>query len=274
MPLILVESLRIERIKITITDLPNHLVGTKLVQLSDLHYDGTRLSPQLLDQAIALSNQEQPDLVLITGDFVTDKPEPIPDLTQKLQELQSKAGIFGCLGNHDSPKSVKQFLIDSLDKVGIKILVNEVAYPLGTDLALAGLADFWSRDFQPREVFAQINPDIPRLILSHNPDSAKVLAKYRVDLQLSGHSHGGQVVVPGYGALPAVLRQIRKHTPKAVSNYIPYLKECADVVQNWEWSEGWHPVKKNQLYVNRGLGTYFPGRWNCPPELTVIKLEN
>ncbi len=270
----LVESLQVERIIITIPNLCDRLIGTKLVQLSDLHYDGKHLSPQLLEQAIALSNQEQPDLVLITGDFVTDRPEPIPDLVKKLGGLASKSGVFGCLGNHDSPKSVKQLLIDSLAIVGIEILVNEVAYPLGNEIALVGLADFWSRDFQPRGVFAQINPDLPRLVLSHNPDSAKVLAKYRVDLQLSGHSHGGQVVIPGYGAVPAVLRPIRKHTPKAISNYIPYLKECADVVQNWQWSEGWHQVKKNQLYVNRGLGTYFPGRLNCPPELTVITLEN
>ena len=271
---ILTEPLQIERVNIAIANLPSHLVGTKLVQLSDLHYDGKRLSPELLDEAIALCNQELPDLVLITGDFITDKPEPIPALTQKLQQIHSKQGVFGCLGNHDSSALVRQPLIDSLQKVGIRILVNEVVYLFDNKIALVGLDDFWSGNFKPKEVFDSIPSELSRIVLSHNPDTAKPLAKYSVDLQLSGHTHGGQIVIPGYGAAPAVLGQIRKYAPKAVSDAVPYLKECAAVTKNWHWSEGWHQIGRNQLYVNRGLGTYFPGRINCPPELTVITLES
>ena len=274
MPLIITEPLKIETINIAITDLPPSLIGTKIVQLSDLHYDGVRLAENLLAEAISLSNAEEPDLVFITGDFVTDDPTPITQLALRLKELKSRFGIYGCLGNHDSvAKDSEKQIVEALAKVDVTVLWNDVVYPLGEELAIVGLPDFWSKEFQPGQIFPKIPAHIPRIVLSHNPDSAKVLQKYRVDLQLSGHTHGGQVVIPGYGAAPILLQKIRKSTPKFLRNYIPYLKECSSVVQYWQWSEGWHQVGKNQLYVNRGLGTYAPGRFCCPPELTVITLD-
>ncbi len=274
MPLIITEPLKIETINIAITNLPPSLIGTKIVQLSDLHYDGVRLAENLLAEAISLSNAEEPDLVFITGDFVTDDPTPITQLALRLRELKSKFGIYGCLGNHDSvAKDSEKQIVEALAKVDVTVLWNDVVYPLGEELAIVGLPDFWSKEFQPGQIFPKIPAHIPRIVLSHNPDSAKVLQKYRVDLQLSGHTHGGQVVIPGYGAAPILLQKIRKSTPKFLRNYIPYLRECSSVVQYWQWSEGWHQVGKNQLYVNRGLGTYAPGRFCCPPELTVITLD-
>ena len=274
MPPIFTEPLKKETIHIAIANLPTNLIGTKIIQLSDLHYDGIRLLEAILDQAIAICNQEAADLIVITGDFITDQPQPIPALALKLQQLKSKFGVYGCLGNHDSSSiAVQNKLVDTLKEAGVQILVNEIVYPLGAGIALVGLADYWSKDFSTYSVFSQLQPNVPRIVLSHNPDSAQILVKHRVDLQLSGHTHGGQAVIPGYGALPVALQQIRKQTPRFLSKHIPYLKECAAVVKNWQWSEGWHQVGKNQLYVNRGLGTYFPGRFRCPPELTVITLE-
>jgi len=269
------EPIKVERIAIAINDLPARMSGTTIVQLSDLHYDGIRLSKTTLQQAIAISNAENPDLVMITGDFVTDNPAPIGQLAQYLKNLKSKHGIYGCLGNHDLiPSTARQIITKALAEIDLKILWNEVAYPLGKDLAIAGLPDFWSREFKPAPVFAQIPADVPRLVLSHNPDSASAIEQYRVDLQLSGHTHGGQIVLPNYGPVVALLPKIRKHVPKYIRNYVPYLKDCAKVVKHWKWSEGWHQIGKNQLYVNRGLGTYRPGRFNCPPEVTVITLEH
>ena len=272
--MIFTESIKVEKIAIAIEGLSSHLLGTKIVQLSDLHYDGISLTPQVLDRAICLSNDLQPDLVFITGDFVTNDPEPINELATHLQHLKSKYGVYGCLGNHDLAfGKVKHQIIEALNRIELKILWNEVIYPLGEELAIAGLPDFWSPEFKPAAVLEQIPADLPRIILSHNPDSAKVLKRWRVDLQLSGHTHGGQIVIPNYGPLISILPKIRQRLPRQLRNHLPYIRNCAKVTRHWSWSQGWHQVGRNQLYINRGLGSYFPGRINCPPELTLITLE-
>jgi hypothetical protein len=232
------------------------------------------LSERLLVQAIAASNQENPDIVVITGDFITNDPSPIKQLASKLRGLSSKIGVYGCLGNHDVIGATsKQIVTEALAQANIKILWNEVVYPFADSLALVGLADFWSSEFKPAPVLESIPPEIPRLVLSHNPDSAKILQKWRIDLQLSGHTHGGQIVIPHYGPVFALLPRIRKLVPRCLRSRIPYLRDCSHVVKRWQWSEGWHQVGTNQLYINRGLASYAPGRFCCPPELTVIILE-
>ena len=119
----------------------------------------------------------------------------------------------------------------------------------------------------------QIPPHTPRIVLSHNPDSARVLKRWRVDLQLSGHTHGGQVVIPKLGPVVTGIKQIRQRTAKPLRKWITLLTGNQDkVVQHWEWSQGLHRVNDNLLYVNRGLGTFLPGRLCCPPEVTVITL--
>lgn len=270
---ILSEPLSVENLTVAIAGLPASLQGTKLVQLSDLHYDGKRLSETLLAEAIEVSNQLEPDLVLLTGDFVTDDPSPIHALVQRLKHLQGRAGVYAVLGNHDNYyRHSKQVVQDALTSIGIHVLCNEIAYPLGKELPLVGLADFWSRDFNPAPVMNQLDRDTPRIVLSHNPDTAEILQEWRVDLQLSGHTHGGQVVIPGYGPAPQLLQNFRHVIPKQMQRWVPFMKECNKVVERWEWAQGWHQVGKNQLYVNRGLGTYWPGRLFCPPEVTAIAL--
>jgi predicted MPP superfamily phosphohydrolase len=269
------QVLKVERLTVAMANLPPSLIGTKLIQLSDLHYDGKSLRDELLEESIAQSNRENPDLVLLTGDYVTDNPEAIYKLTPHLKHFKSRRGIYACLGNHDIYyHNSKRMIIEALTSIGIEVLWNQVCYPLGEELALVGLADFWSKDFNPSLVFQLLNPYIPRLVLSHNPDSAAVLHSYRVDLQLSGHTHGGQVVIPRIGPMPAILSQMRSYIAKPLQDFLPYTKECSRIVKHWQWSQGWHQIGDNQLYVNRGLGTYFPGRLFCPPELTVISLTS
>lgn len=265
--------LSIEEVTVAIADLSASLQGTKLVQLSDLHYDGLRLSENLLAQAIEASNQAEPDLVLLTGDYVTDDPDPINSLVHRLKHLQSRAGVCAVLGNHDlCYHHSKAKVTDALTSIGVKVLWNEVAYPLGSELPVVGLADFWSREFNPAPVMNQLDPKKPCLVLSHNPDTAEPLQQWRVDLQLSGHTHGGQIVIPGFGAAPILIQKLQPKLPKLVWRWIPYMREYIRVVKHWEWAQGLHQVGKNQLYTNRGLGTYAPGRLFCPPEVTVITL--
>lgn len=266
-------SLSVEKVTIAIADLPASLQGTKLVQLSDLHYDGLRLSEKLLSQAIEAANQAEPDLVILTGDYVTDDPKPIHKLVQRLKHLQSRVGIYAVLGNHDlCYHRSKAEVTNALTSIGVQVLWNEIAYPLGSELPFVGLADFWSREFNPAPVMNQLDPEIPCIVLSHNPDSAASLQPWRVDLQLSGHTHGGQIVIPGVGPLAVLLKKLQRYLPKRVQRRIPYMKECVRVVQHWEWAKGLHQVGQNQLYINRGLGTYPPGRLFCSPEVTVITL--
>jgi uncharacterized protein len=276
---LLTGRLSVENLTIAIADLPSSLVGTKLVQLSDFHYDGLRLSLDLLEEAIAVSNQVNPDLVLLTGDFVTDDPKPIHNLVLQLKNLRSHAGIYAVLGNHDIyNRRSKIEITNALSSIGTQVLWNQVAYPLGPGLAVVGFADLRSREFTPAPVMAQLDANIPRIVLSHNPDTAHLLRSWRVDLQLSGHTHGGQIVIPGIG--PALqwlskLKTFRRYVPHPVRRSIPFLPpDCLNVIRHWEWSQGLHQVGTNQLYVNRGLGTYLPGRLFCPPEVTVIQLVN
>jgi predicted MPP superfamily phosphohydrolase len=269
------QPLKLERIEIAIANLPPTLVGTKLIHLSDLHYDGKSLSTELLLETIEKSNQENPDLVFLTGDFVTNIPNVIHNLIAHLKYLKSSKGIYACLGNHDLYfRHGKKMIIDALKSIDIQVLWNQIAYPFGEDLAIVGLPDFWSKDFNPPLVFQSIKPNLPRIVLSHNPDSAEVLAAYRVDLQLSGHTHGGQMIIPSMGPIPAMIFKLRDYFPPPLQYFIPYMRECSKIVNHWEWSQGWHQIGQNQLYVNRGLATYFPpGRLFCPPELTVITLN-
>jgi predicted MPP superfamily phosphohydrolase len=267
-------ALSTERLIVKIPNLPLSLVGLKLVQMSDFHYDNGLLSEKLLAQAIAVSNAAKPDLVILTGDYVNTIAKPIHQLARRLKNLESHHGIYAILGNHDIcyPTS-KSEITDALTNVGINVLWNQIAYPLGEKLPVVGLADFYSPEFNPQLIMNQLDSTTPRIILSHHPDTAEILKKWRVDLQLSGHSHGGQIVIPGVGPAMIYYAKIVKKIPKKILRKLPVLRKTHSILRHWQWSQGLHQVGNNQLYVNRGLGTYFPGRLFCPPEVTIITLE-
>ena len=271
---LLTGPLTVEKIAVRIQDLPESLKGIRIVQMSDFHYDGLRLSEKMLEEAIIASNKAEPDIVVLTGDYVTDDPSPINQLVLRLKHLQSRCGIYAVLGNHDIIYShSKAEIISAFTRVGIEILDNKIAYPFGKELPLVGLAEYRSPHFNPRLVMNQLDPLTPRIVLSHNPDTAEILRKWRVDLQLSGHTHGGHICIPGIGPLVYTYSNIVRRIPRKFRRHMPLVKkEFFSVVRNWQWAKGFHQVGTNQLYVNRGLGTYLPGRLFCTPEVTVIDL--
>jgi uncharacterized protein len=140
-----------------------------------------------------------------------------------------------------------------------------------------GLPDYWHREFRAGAVLEDLDEALPRIVLSHNPDSAEDLRSWRIDLQLSGHTHGGQIYLPGIGTLAGVVSREFDRIPAAIKERFPLLGTTKRVVRNWDWARGLHRIDRgatpNLLYVNRGLGTYPPGRLFCPPEVTAITLS-
>ncbi|ESA37271.1 metallophosphoesterase [Leptolyngbya sp. Heron Island J] len=269
-----VGPLTVDSLKVPIRDLPARLRGTVIVQLSDFHYDGERLSETLLADAIATIPTLNPDLVVFTGDFITDEPEPIYDLAARLSPIAKSFPTYAILGNHDNYWPMARGIVTAaLTDSNINVLWNQIAYPLGDDLALVGLADYYTADYTPT-VLDQLPKSLPRIVLSHNPYTAKQMLPWRVDLQLSGHTHGGQIVLPGIGSVAQHWFRFRKRLPAIIrKSGIPYVSDqCASVFDQWQWALGLHQVGQNLLYVNRGLGTYAPGRLFCNPEITVITL--
>ncbi len=270
------KDITVEQYLIEIRDLPPALHGLRLVQLSDFHFDGQRLTESRLIDAIRTSNQLRPDLILLTGDYVTDSPAPIFQLLPHLENLSSTYGTYAVLGNHDNyyPDS-RSTITRALSSSNIHVMWDQVTYLWNHSLALVGLSDYWWPGFDPAPVMQPIPQETPRIVLSHNPDSANVLRRYRVDLQLSGHTHGGQVIVPGLGPIVKGIKKVRKCSSKRVRRWLPLItKNCDKVVQHWEWAQGLHAVGDNILYVNRGLGTHWPGRFFCPPEVTLLTLAS
>ena len=267
-------DLQVEHLNLSVDHFPAAWDSLRMVQLTDFHYDGLRLSDWLLTEAIAVTNAAKPDLILLTGDFVTHDPSPIYSLVQQLSKLNSRLGTYAILGNHDYyyPESAA-IVTEALNSVGIQVLINQVVYPDDKKLALIGLADLFSGEFNPGSVLDTVDVNIPRIVLSHNPDTAEFLQPWRVDLQLSGHTHGGQVLFSGLGTLPELLYKAQNQLPKPLKFLIPLKSDCKKIFRHWEWSAGLHQINSNRLYTNRGLGTYLPGRWNCPPEVTIIDVQ-
>jgi predicted MPP superfamily phosphohydrolase len=270
---VLTGELKIETITVAIDNLPQNLQGIKIVQLSDFHYEDHALSQKMLTEAISLTNQAQPDVIVCTGDYITKKIESIYNLVSELKNLESRLGIYAILGNHDiaQPQS-REEIAGVLNSIGISVLWNEVCYPFDGNLAFVGMAELQSGEFKPESILKTIPSNIPRIVLSHNPDTFLAMRNFRVDLQLSGHTHGSQIVFPKIGHLPGLLKIINHFIPNKMRRRIPYISDYFTVVKHWEWYQGLHQIGNNKLYVSRGLGTFFPGRLFCPPEVTLIIL--
>jgi predicted MPP superfamily phosphohydrolase len=245
-------------IEIPLSRLSQSWDGFRIAQLSDLHYDDY-FSVVPIRKAIDLVNGLQPDLVVLTGDFVTSPPserrslqiraaKAIEPCAQLVARMRARFGILASLGNHDVATD-GAYIADVLQSHGISVLRNR-SIPLernGGRLWLSGLDDVLEGKHDLKMALKGIPQAEPVVLLVHEPDYAVYVKN--VDLQLSGHSHGGQIRFPLVGA--PVLPVMGRLYPRGLRRLGPLT-----------------------LYTNIGIGTiWVPMRLNCQPEVTLITLR-
>jgi uncharacterized protein len=229
--------------------LPTAFEGFRIALFSDLHlYPFTPL--QVVEDAVRLANSFQPDLVILAGDFVWLYVDAAFDLVPVLSRLNPARGTFAVLGNHDHLKG-PEIVAKALAEAGVQLLRNRgMTIQLGRDsIYLAGIDSVWTGQPSPVAAFKNYRGNLASIVTVHEPDFIRYIApRFPVDLQLSGHSHGGQVRLPIVGAL-----------------ILPPWGEIYDM--------GLYQVGNAQLYTTRGIGTIgVNARFNCPPEVTAITL--
>lgn len=259
--------------------------------LSDFHFNGVSssssslrrcVSSEVLDDALAKVAAFNPDVVLLGGDFVDADGRHAAELCNRwLARLSAPCGVFAVLGNHCQKRiGNREQVVSALSAAGVRLLDNERAVLRRNDASevaveLVGIGDLLSAgDFAPQRAFEGIIDDgddagtAVRIALTHNPDAAVPLGAYpRCDLQLSGHTHGGQIVVPRVGPL---IPWLARRMPAWVGKHLLH----AGSVRNWQWAQGLHTVGEQRLlYVTRGLASHPPGRLNCAPEVTLISVQ-
>lgn len=243
------EWLSLERLQVPITNLPSAFNGFRLICLSDFHFEPyTQLD--FIERVVERVNQLEPDLVCLLGDYVFTQAESMNALVPVLARLTANHGVYAILGNHDLWTNA-EMVRSGLEQEGIKVLINQsVALNIGDEsLVMAGLDDAWSGEPDLLLALSDAPQNAPVILMLHEPDFADEMARHAgVALQLSGHSHGGQVRMPFYGA--------------------PFLPRFAR-----KYDQGLYRVGNMWLYVTRGVGVIGPpGRFNCRPEITEIIL--
>ncbi len=241
----------IEELSVEVSGLDSTFDGMRIVHITDIHL-GQWVSTNRLEGIVGLVNDLRPDAIAMTGDFVSYVLDDVAqDLKQTLAKLRAPEGVFSVLGNHDhwtDPTYVRELLMAS----GSHILDNDVFSIVrgGAILQIAGIDSVMVGADQIEHVLDRLSDQGPAILLAHEPDFADISAATgRFALQLSGHSHGAQVVLPGVGPL--------------VNG--PHFRN---------YPSGRYEVNGMTLYTNRGLGTnVFWTRFNCPPEIAVITLR-
>lgn len=227
-----------------------HLDGLTIAFVTDIHI-GPHFRPEDLRPTVDYLRKVQPDLLIFGGDYISESPRFIDQVISPVEDMVATAryGAWGILGNHDvsnAPARVEA----ALERAGVRMLVNAAAevctdrgslWLVGIDDALLGAPD-------TRKAFAGVPADAAVIALWHEPDLADSIAPFDPIFMLSGHTHGGQVRIPGLERAPA---------PKLGRRYVL----------------GRFDVQGMPLYVSPGVGMYRPPvRFNCPPEITVITL--
>jgi predicted MPP superfamily phosphohydrolase len=250
--------IQVVREEFYLKSLPPAFDGYTLAQVSDFHLP-TTLGPTYYEALAEKINDLLPDAIVVTGDFLDipglSKINMIPD---SIRHLKARDGVYAILGNHDYKFNIPAVL-KTIQSTGVQTLVNEHVelQREGEDgietLYLAGVDDITKKRQDLKKALKGIPKGSCIVLLAHEPDYAdEVAVDGRVALQLSGHTHGGQIRVPFVGAVKSVL-------PKLAKRYVMGRFKVGDM-----W-----------LYVNRGIGlAAIAARFNCPPEITLITLRS
>jgi len=229
----------------------------RILHLSDLHAS-VFVPPSLIGHAISLGLAARPDLICLTGDFITLREGfDSSAYARLLRRLSAAAPAFAVLGNHDGGSWSRyhhsfpdHHVVDRiLDDASIDLLHNRSVRvdAAGSRLTLAGVGDLWSHEVQPARAFAGVTADAPIVLLAHNPDTKDRLRTYPWHLMLSGHTHGGQVIVPFEGP---------RYAPVADKRYVAGLRS---------WGA-------RQIHVTRGVGNLGGVRFRCRPEVSILTI--
>jgi predicted MPP superfamily phosphohydrolase len=222
---------------------PAALAGLRIGFLTDLHRS-TTVSHEMIAGAVALVQARQPDLIVVGGDYVTNRDRRfIQPAAEALRGLSAPHGVFAVLGNHDDDRDVPA----ALASVGFEVLRDERTQIMvrGEVVDLAGLRYWTHRMADIARVLHGASPTL--ILIAHTPKRLIEAAALSVPLLLSGHTHGGQIVLPGVGAVAA---------------------------REFPIVSGPGRRDNTAVFVSRGVGTvYIPIRLNCPPEVAILRIE-
>jgi uncharacterized protein len=242
-------ALRRERVTIPVSGLPEGWHGVRIVQLSDLHA-GRHVTKERLRSIARRAARLMPDLVVVTGDIVHNSPEFARHAAEAIAAIPSRLGIFACLGNHDfwaGPDAVEE----ELTRAGVQVLRNRgvLLESAGDGLWLCGVDDPWSGRFDLRAALRGRPEGAATVLLSHQPNTWRRAQELGIELQLSGHTHGGQLAL------------LWLHRSLSLARLItPFVA-------------GLYQVGRSYLYVNRGAGSVMPMvRLGARPEVTELTL--
>ena len=228
----------------------------RLAHISDLH--ASRYIPMsFIEEAFRRTLAIKPELVCITGDFITAEHDfDGPRYEAALRILSSRVPTFAVMGNHDGGEwaggrggfSNNLYMRELLRRGGVRILHND-ATKLDIDgmpMWLAGVGDLWSRELHAKPAFDKVVDDgAPVIVMNHNPDGKDDCSQFRWDLMLCGHTHGGQVIVPFYG--PPIVPVI-----------------------DTRYAVGLNAYQDRWIHTTRGVGNVEGLRVNCRPELSLL----
>ncbi|MBI4907492.1 MAG: phosphodiesterase YaeI [Acidobacteria bacterium] len=230
----------------------------RVLLLSDLHRSNV-VPYSMIEAAIDLGLAQKPDLICLTGDFITRGVEvDLAPYSAVLRRLSSAAPTYAVLGNHDGGHwagarrgFTEHSVMDRiLEDSAVHLLHNRsmTAQVRDSRLQFVGVADLWSLETDADRAFSGVDVGSPVILLSHNPDSKEILARRPWDLMLSGHTHGGQVILPLVGP---------RYAPVADMRFVAGLGE---------WNSRW-------IYVTRGVGNVGSVRLRCRPEVNILEVS-